>query len=131
MKESDDVESVKDMLHKAQGIASAYGLSFGSNSFNVKIEAGGVGVAVCVMAVVVMFVMLLTNNRDIDRSERHQAEALAQIRADIADRHNRADQERAELRKRDDDFQDYISAIYQAAPELQKRIEAEKAEESK
>ena len=44
---------------------------------------------------------------------------------------NQSAQERAELRRRDADFQDYISAIYQAAPELQKRIEAEKAEESK
>lgn len=35
--------------------------------------------------------------------------------------------ERAELRKADDDFRDYISAAYQAAPEFQKRIDAVKA----
>ena len=34
--------------------------------------------------------------------------------------------ERAELRRADNDMRDYISAIYQAAPELQKRIEKEK-----
>lgn len=49
----------------------------------------------------------------------------------VLDQSSRAAAERAELRKRDNDFQDYISAIYQAAPDLQKRIEAEKAEESK
>lgn len=47
----------------------------------------------------------------------------------MLDATTRATQERAELRKRDNDFQDYISVIYQVAPELQKRIEAEKAKE--
>jgi len=42
---------------------------------------------------------------------------------------SRADAERGELRKRDADFQDYISVIYQIAPELQKRLEPEKVEE--
>ncbi len=41
-----------------------------------------------------------------------------------------ATQERAELRRTDNDIRDYMAAIYQAAPELQKRIEAEKAEKA-
>ena len=40
----------------------------------------------------------------------------------------RNETERAELRRADNDMRDYIAAIYQAAPELQKRIEKDRKE---
>lgn len=87
----------------------------GNSSINVNAGGAGVWVVAWVAGLACAFMLGLSISDARSNAQEFQ----------------RAANERAELRKRDNDFQDYISAIYQVAPELQKRIEAEKAEEPK
>lgn len=117
-------KDVEEMLGKAEGIARAYGISMGANTVNVKIDGGGYGVVICVMCVIVMLVMVVNNTGDIDKMERHTADALSQMRSDIADRSMQAqvarsehksesDQEFNAIKERLETQQAYLNAIYQ------------------
>lgn len=107
---------IEEMLQTAESLARATGHSFGSSS-KIEIHAGGAAIWAiawfCSFCAAFMAGAMLVGGFWVNSALDGSAA------------------ERAELRKRDADFQDYLSAIYQAAPELQKRIEAQKAEESK
>jgi heme exporter protein D len=108
-----------DRNKELRALLDEYARLTGQNSgnaqtFNVNMGGHGITIAWCAAIISLVLVVVIT----INSGNEH-----ARLQANINAEAEKAQAERAELRSQASDFKDYISAIYQVAPELQKKLQ--------
>lgn len=109
--------------------------SAGSSQSNLTVNMGSWGVVVAAVAALFCAYVASDAKREVsDLKGELKGELAAGLQQERDERHHAAEEaraERIELRRNDADMRDYVSAIYQVAPEIQKRLEAEQAKAEK